>query len=315
MSRRQLQIALGCLWILDGLFQLQPKMFSSSFARGVILPVAIGQPAFVSDPIHWAASLFILQPILSNVLIVITQLAIGLLILSKRTVKIGLLLSIFWGLFIWGIGEAYGGIFSGQFSLLMGAPGAALIYAVLSFAAFPSQDKITPSPRLAYAWCVIWSLGALLLIFHQNSASNIHTMLIANSQNAPHWLSSVDTRAAGFISGANSTSAFTQKMSLMSLQSSASSSYWVALLLGALEMFIAIGIFMKAPLKYVSLVFGSLIMLLYWIIGQSAAGYYSGLMTDLNSAPLIILMGFAITRTNISDLMSPLMTRIKQTLV
>ena len=48
VSARSIQIGLGLLWLLDGLLQLQPKMFGADFANGVILPMTQGQPNFVS---------------------------------------------------------------------------------------------------------------------------------------------------------------------------------------------------------------------------------------------------------------------------
>ena len=50
---RTLQIALGLLWLLDGVLQAQPFMFTSDFVTQVIAPVGQGQPGFVSGPVHW----------------------------------------------------------------------------------------------------------------------------------------------------------------------------------------------------------------------------------------------------------------------
>ena len=51
VTARTIQIGLGIIWILDGLLQLQPKMFGSMFANDVIMPSAQGQPGAVSDVI------------------------------------------------------------------------------------------------------------------------------------------------------------------------------------------------------------------------------------------------------------------------
>ena len=40
VSARTIQIGLGLIWLVDGLLQLQPKMFGPDFAHDVILPSA-----------------------------------------------------------------------------------------------------------------------------------------------------------------------------------------------------------------------------------------------------------------------------------
>ena len=66
VSARTIQIGLGLIWLVDGLLQLQPKMFGTSFASGVILPVAQGQPGIVSSAITHMAHLITVQPALAD---------------------------------------------------------------------------------------------------------------------------------------------------------------------------------------------------------------------------------------------------------
>ena len=51
-TARTIQIGLGLLWLIDGLLQLQTKMFGKGFADNVILPATQGQPALVSSTIR-----------------------------------------------------------------------------------------------------------------------------------------------------------------------------------------------------------------------------------------------------------------------
>lgn len=37
-TRRRLAVALGVIWFIDGLLQLQPYMFTKGFVTGIILP-------------------------------------------------------------------------------------------------------------------------------------------------------------------------------------------------------------------------------------------------------------------------------------
>ncbi|MDQ6616841.1 MAG: hypothetical protein M3083_19365, partial [Actinomycetota bacterium] len=55
LRRRHLQVALGMMWLLDGVLQFQTSMFSKSFATGVLAPNATHQPAIVGQPIIWTA--------------------------------------------------------------------------------------------------------------------------------------------------------------------------------------------------------------------------------------------------------------------
>lgn len=326
MARRRLQIALGCLWLLDGLFQLQPKMFTGSFAYNVILPIANGQPTFIAVPIHWAAALFLLWPAGFNLTIAAIQIIIGILILNKRTVKLGIAISVIWGMVVWIFGEALGGLFNGQFSLLTGSPGAVLIYALLGIAAYPSAIHLKPAAWLVYVWLVVWLVGAGFLMIQPNSMSNMRAVIISNAHSSPAWIDGVDNQTAQVLSnlaGHNNKSLSASSMTGMtdvSLKKSnfnngRSSGYWLILLLGLIEIFAGAGIILNEKMKRLAIIIGSLLMLVFWIIGQSAGGYYSGLMTDLNTAPLMIILGICLYRLDINSYLEPVGDRIKQLLI
>lgn len=144
VTRRGIQVSLGLLWTLDGLLQLQPAMLTARFATEGIAPAGQGQPAFVSWPIQQAAHLIGHQPVLADLALALIQLAIGAGLLYPRTARRALAGSVVWALAVWYLGEGLGGLFGGGASLLTGAPGAALVYAVVSVAAWPPR---TPGPR------------------------------------------------------------------------------------------------------------------------------------------------------------------------
>ena len=54
--RRALQLALGALWLLDGMLQFQPSMFGHGFAQ-MLAGSAQGNPAVVARPITWSAGI------------------------------------------------------------------------------------------------------------------------------------------------------------------------------------------------------------------------------------------------------------------
>ncbi len=114
ITRRGLQIALGCIWLLDGLLQFQSYMYSHEFISQVIEPTAKGQPGFISDPIVTLAHFYGHDLTLWNTLAAEIQCAIGLgLILSRRAVRPALLVSFAWAFIVWWFGEGFGTILSG----------------------------------------------------------------------------------------------------------------------------------------------------------------------------------------------------------
>src|SRR5580658_9926501 len=88
MSRRRLQIALGLLWLLDGVLQLQPYMFTLGFAHNVIAPAAVGQPLVVGGAVRWSAALIAPPPAVYAALFASVQLALGIGLLVPRTIRL-----------------------------------------------------------------------------------------------------------------------------------------------------------------------------------------------------------------------------------
>ncbi|HTA11772.1 MAG TPA: hypothetical protein VK765_00025, partial [Solirubrobacteraceae bacterium] len=50
VTTRGVQVALGVLWLLDGLLQFKSFMFTHNIVTEVFEPVIHGQPAFIGDP-------------------------------------------------------------------------------------------------------------------------------------------------------------------------------------------------------------------------------------------------------------------------
>jgi hypothetical protein len=163
VTRRDLQVALGVLWLLDGVLQAQSFMWTRAFATQMIAGVGQGQPGFVSGPVHWASTVIAAHPVAWNVPSVAIQLLIGVGLLVRRTARPALAVSIAWALAVWYLGEGLSGLASGHASLITGAPGSALLYAVLAAAAWPREDSSREGPAtwLPYAWAVLWCGAAV----------------------------------------------------------------------------------------------------------------------------------------------------------
>jgi hypothetical protein len=249
-------------------------MFTRQFIDRVINPIASHQPVFINGPIHFLATIFIHQPVLFNSLIAIIQLTIGILIINKRTIKMGLCASFFWGLFVWYIGEGLGGLFTGQATLMGGAPGAAALYCILSLAFWPTPDKRQRrliNSVIMGSWILIWIGGALLTIYNgMITSSMLGNSVSATGGGIPNWLAYIDSRVGSFVAGQGN---------------------WLAWTLIALEGLIAMAIFLPTGLKRLIIIIGLGLDVIFWLVGQHVGSLYSGVATDLNTAPVLFILG------------------------
>jgi hypothetical protein len=163
LTRRDIQIALGVLWLIDGVLQAQPFMFTTDFATQVIAPAGQGQPGFVSGPVHWASTVIAAHPVAWNIPFAAIQLLLGAGLLVPRIARVALAASILWALGVWYLGEGLAGLASGHASLVTGDPGSAVLYAILAAAAWPRGDSSREAPAswLPLAWAVVWVAGAV----------------------------------------------------------------------------------------------------------------------------------------------------------
>ena len=136
--RRKLQLGLGVVWLLDGFLQLQPFMFGKGFPQ-MLAGNASGNPAFVASPITWSAGFIEHHLVALNAVFAFIQLALGLGIAWRPTVKLALGASVPWALGVWWVGEGLGGVLAGNASPVAGAPGAVFLYALLAVLLWPAD--------------------------------------------------------------------------------------------------------------------------------------------------------------------------------
>lgn len=284
ITRRQLQVTLGLLWLLDGLLQLQPFMFTAGFAHQLLAPAAEGQPAWVAGPLGYVADHFAHHPVLLNSAAAAVQLALGAGFLLRRTLRLAIVGSIAWSVSIWFFGEGLGGLASAHASLITGAPGAAIVYGVLSAASWPqdgveSRDTrrsrpVLPVQWLSWAWATIWTGGAVLqLLPAQRSASTLAEQLRGGSHGAPGWLAASDQAAADAVSHTGSGS--------------------VVILAGAMAA-IGIGALLPGKIRALAAYGGAGLAALCWLVGQNLGQLYSGQATDPNTGLLLIVFAVAL---------------------
>lgn len=257
--RRGLQIALGVAWLLDAALQYQPHMFTKAFPGTVMAPSAMGGPAFVSGPLLATVRLIAGHEIASNALFATVQLALAAGLFFRATVRAALAGTIAWALAVWWLGEGLGMVFSGMATPLTGAPGAAVLYALLAILIWPAGRPARASASVAdgsplgrrarLAWFVLWASMAALTLLAPASSSSL-------------------TASGGPRAGA------------------------VTIGLAAAFTLVAAGVLIPAtarPALVVAIVTAAII----WAAGEHFGALLSGSATDPNSGPLLILLAAA----------------------
>ncbi|HTD08589.1 MAG TPA: hypothetical protein VK680_06835 [Solirubrobacteraceae bacterium] len=284
MSARGIQIALGLVWLLDGLFQFKSFMFTHSIVTEVFEPAMHGQPSFIGDPMRMFADFYGRDLTLWNSLSGEIQLVIGLgLMCSKRLVKPALTVSFAWAIFVWWFGEGFGGLTSNTLpSPLMGAPGAVILYAIVGLLVWPTEKAEHCSPAalgplgdrggLCF-WSGLWAISAGLWLANVNRAKEAtHGMITEMAEASPHWLAKIQDSLAKHTVGHGST---------------------IAIVLAVVSVAVAVGVW--TPLRWPALAIGIVLSLAYWLYGQDLGGpFWNENATDVNAGPLFVLLAMAL---------------------
>ena len=278
VTRRGIQIVLGLLWLLDGLLQFQPAMLTPKFASEVIAPAGAGQPGFIAGPVSEVVRIILHQPVVIDVVFGLIQLALGAGILWARTARRALAASAVWALLVWYLGEGAGGLAGGSASLLTGAPGAALLYAVLALAASPRRDGAAAAegpPRwTAVAWAALWLAGSVLqLLPGRDTNASISMSLVMNVSGAPSWFAPIDAHLAALVPGSGVS---------------------IVVDLVVLQAFAGLGVLRAPRVRLAAVAVGCGLSLVYWVAGQGMGQPWSGVATDPGTAPLMVLLGLAV---------------------
>lgn len=277
MTRRGLQITLGVLWLVDAGLQFQPYMFSTRFATDVLSPAAIGQASFVAVPVDHVARIVGEHPVVCNAAFALVQLSIGVGLLLRRAVVQALIASIVWSLSVWYLGEALGGLTGSNAALLTGAPGAALLYAVLAAAAWPTDGDNRaqqPASWLAFGWAGYWIGGAILQMWHgPRTGPDVAATVAEGANGAPGWLSRID---------------FSVARTVVHVSPAAIDCFIV------IQVLIGLAAFAPLRSRQVAGCIGSLICCAFWIIGPGFSQLLTGHATDPNTAPLVVVLAVAL---------------------
>lgn len=178
LSRAWLRRILGLLWLIDGLLQLQPQMFTMNMVNGVMRPMLEGQPGPVEANLQLIVQITTAHLTAVNLLIAVVQIILGIWFLTGFAVEWAVIVSLVWALVVWYGGEGLSMLLTGQASILVGAPGAVLLYPLLGFAVYPRrlskkeiakdgqartrEDGLLTRLQLRYILAGFWVFGALL---------------------------------------------------------------------------------------------------------------------------------------------------------
>jgi cytochrome oxidase Cu insertion factor (SCO1/SenC/PrrC family) len=287
-ARRLLRVGFGILWVFDGILQAQPQM-AGGLPQEVIKPAAATSPAWVQHLVNWGGSIWTYHPIQAGAATVWIQVGIGMwLIFAPRgwSSRLAGLASVGWGLIVWAFGEAFGGIFAPGLTVLFGAPGAVLIYAVAgALVALPERAWESPrTGRLTLAGTGVFLLGMALLQawpgrgFWQGTAGGQASGLAGMVQSMagtsqPHVLASIVSAFGNF------TAAHGFAVNLVAVIALAA--IGAAFCLSALRG--------DARLARIAVLAAAVFCLADWVLIEDL-GFLGGLGTDPNSMiPLILL--------------------------
>jgi len=292
LTPRSIQIALGWIWILDGVLQLQPSMFGRGFVTNILLPNAPGQPG----PLAWSITTFghFVSPDIGvwNVLFASVQLLIGVGLLFVVTVKPAIVAMAVWAFGVWWFGEGFGMLLTGTASPLTGAPGAVILYPLIGFLVWPNghrQDKapigigsspgatgLLGTPAAWAAWAGFWTLSALLWLLPANrTAGAVRSQISSAAAGEPSWYSHVLTSVAADI-GPHTT--------------------LLAWELALVSLVIGFGpLCTRRPAFF--LLVGAGLELTFWVTGMALGAMMTGTGTDPSAGPLVALLAVALLPT------------------
>jgi hypothetical protein len=268
------------VWLLDAVLQIQPFMFTpgSNGFSGMLHEVARGNPSWIAHTITWNASIVDHHPVLTDTIFALIQFLIGFAIVSKRTLKPALGLSIVWSIVVWWFGEGLGGVFSGSATPFGGGPGGVLFYALLAILLWPREGSDRPfvaaravGVKAAKAiWVGVWAVLALLSVVSSGRSPQALRDLVARmNRGEPGWLARIDRSSESLFLHHGTTT---------------------AILLAIVCLVVAVGIFLPAPGAQTTLVLAIVVFAVIWVAVQNFGGILASGATDPNSAPLVILL-------------------------
>jgi hypothetical protein len=288
ISQKLLRRILGVLWLVDGILQVQPQMFTANMINSVLVPTLSSQPAPIAASLHAITLLIAQHLVFFNLLIAIVQAEIGIFLIAGLWVRETIILSCVWALIVWYGGEGMNMLLTGQASVLTGAPGAVLLYPLVGLLIYPRrgqssagaghEDGLIRRAHFRRALAGFWIFAALL-------------------QLQPFWwqpgqLAGAVDDMTGMVGKFNAVLLDPILVPLSRLMVPLEAPLNVALIL--LFLGLGLGLAKVKTGRLPPLLVGSLLLsLLIWWLVQGFGMLFTGQATDFNSGLLIIFMTLA----------------------
>ena len=258
---RKFLIILGSIWLLDGLMQFKPLMFTQNFVTSVIWPNTWYQPTDLAYSIYSAGKIILGNVVVFDLMAGMIQVAMGLLLITGKYVRAAIIFSIIWSLGVWWVGEGFGGLLTGQASLLTGAPGAVILYALVGIILYPGKNNLRSEINVrklaGYSLGFIFILGFLLQMQPYYFMSRNVT-----------WNLSVNWFVG--ISGLQSTI--------------------FDILVAGLFLYTGLGLILFSRGKKIFLYISIALSIFIWIPGEMFGEVYTALGTDPNTGIILLLL-------------------------
>jgi hypothetical protein len=300
-TQRVLQIVLGLFWLLDAGLQFQPYMFGSGFTTTYLLNNAHNQPDVVRWIITNVGNFVGPHVAVWNTFFALIQVAIGLGLLFRPTVRPALAVSFFWAFGVWFFGEGLGQIFTGSASALTGAPGSVFLYGLIGLMAWPrtaptAEDReaepivgiassaaaqgIGGAATPLLVWCGYWSLAAILFLLPDNrTPTSVSSAITGMSAGEPSTYAHFLNNFGGHFG---------------------SGGLWTTWLLAIGSLIVGFGpLLSRRATPFLAA--GGVLATFFWISGQGLGGIFTGSGTDPNSGPLIVLLALAMAPAVLPD--------------
>jgi hypothetical protein len=278
--QRTFQLVLATVWLLDAVLQLQPFMFTpgpKGFS-GMLHGLASGNPSWIAHSITWNASIVAHHPVSTNASFASIQFLIGFGIVSPRTLKPALGLSIVWSLAVWWFGEGLGRVFSGGATPFGGGPGGVLFYALLAILLWPracSDHPFVAARAVGVGaaktiWVATWAFLALLsLVGSGRSPRALRHLVAGMNSGEPGWLTRIDVSSESFLLHHGTTA---------------------AVMLAVVCLIVGAGVLFPPRFARATVVLAIVVFSVIWVAVQNFGGILARGATDPNAALLVIVL-------------------------
>ena len=272
---------LAGLWILDGLLQLMPRMFTMFMIQSVLRPPLTGEPTWLA---HLTQTLLVTGSehlLLFNGALAVIQVGLGLALLRAGHRTWPYWASLLWCAGVWVFGEGLGGILTGQSSMVTGTPGSVVLYALLTWAAWP-RHRPDPADRrrhgITLSLAGIWALGAIFQAFpFFFTGAGLSELLTGNVNSyQPGWLNAL------MVWGAKPLAMHPVTVNVLLITTMAA---------------IASGLAVGRGARHVALVASIPFAALLWVFGQAFGMLLMAMTTDPNAAPLLVILALYVWPT------------------